>query len=133
MALSKTVTGDNGAVKGSYHRISMIVDDYDKRQRHVYIRHYADKSYRDQEKADIQENATKIARYNELIAKETLTDEEQLELDNLNIMELNAFIPTPRNLPPDTKITVDIDADYRADIYELIGDEFEDYSGATNI
>lgn len=125
MALGKKITGDNGALVGSYHRIRMILTDFDKEQQHVYLAHYAAKSYRDQEKADMAANAALIDRYNELSAKQTLTDAERLELDGLNIQELLAFTPQPRTCQPDTKMTLPIGTDVREAVYEALGGEFE--------
>ena len=80
MALGKQITGDNGAYVGQYHRIRTVVYDYDLGQCHIYIAHYADKQYREQEKAETAANQEKIARYRELSGKESLTEEERAEL-----------------------------------------------------
>ena len=71
MALGKQITGDNGAFVGQYHRIRTVMYDYDTEQCHIYIAHYADKQYREQEKAEIAANQAKIARYKELPAEMT--------------------------------------------------------------
>ena len=125
MALGKKITGDNGALVGSYHRIRMILTDYDNEQQHVYLAHYAAKSYRDQEKADMAANAALIDRYNELAEKQTLTDAERLELDSLNLQELLAFTPQPRTCQPDTKMTLPIGTEVREAVYAALGGEFE--------
>lgn len=62
MAFGKQITGDNGAFVGQYHRIRTVVYDYDAEQCHITIAHYADKQYREQEKAEIAANQAKIAR-----------------------------------------------------------------------
>ena len=72
MAFGKQITGDNGAFVGQYHRIRTVVYDYDIGQCHITIAHYADKQYREQEKAEIAANQAKIARYHELSKKENL-------------------------------------------------------------
>ena len=125
MALGKKITGENGALIGSYHRIRMTVADYDKGQQHVYIAHYAGKAYRDEEKAEIEANNAKIARYEELAAREALTEDERLEFENLNIQALMAFRPKCRTCQPDTKMTIEIGADVREEIYNARGGEFE--------
>lgn len=125
MALGKKITGENGALIGSYHRIRMIVADYDKGQQHVYIAHYAGKAYRDEEKAEIEANNAKIARYEELAAMEALTEDERLEFENLNIQALMAFRPKCRTCQPDTKMTIEIGADVREEIYNALGGDFE--------
>lgn len=125
MALGKKITGENGALIGSYHRIRTTVTDYDKGQQHVYIAHYAGKAYRDEEKAEIEANNAKIARYEELAAKEAMTEDERLEFENLNIQALMAFKPKCRTCQPDTKMTVEIGADVREEIYNALGGDFE--------
>lgn len=125
MALGKKITGENGALIGSYHRIRMTVVDYDKGQQHVYIAHYAGKAYRDEEKAEIEANNAKIARYEELAAREALTEDERLEFENLNIQALMAFRPKCRTCQPDTKMTIEIGADVREEIYNALGGDFE--------
>ncbi len=125
MALGKKITGENGALIGSYHRIRMTMEDYDKGQQHVYIAHYASKAYRDEEKAEIEANNAKIARYEELAAREALTEDERLEFENLNIQALMAFRPKCRTCQPDTKMTIEIGADVREEIYNALGGEFE--------
>lgn len=125
MALGKKITGENGALIGSYHRIRMTMEDYDKGQQHVYIAHYASKAYRDEEKAEIEENKVKIARYEELAAREALTEDERLEFENLNIQALMAFRPKCRTCQPDTKMTIEIGTDVREEIYKALGGEFE--------
>ena len=103
----------------------MTVADYDKGQQHVYIAHYAGKAYRDEEKAEIEANNAKIARYEELAAREALTEDERLEFENLNIQALMAFRPKCRTCQPDTKMTIEIGADVREEIYNALGGDFE--------
>ena len=125
MALGKKITGENGALIGNYHRIRTTVTDYDKGQQHIFIAHYAGKAYRDEEKAEIEANKVKIARHEELAARETLTEDERLEFENLNIQALMAFRPKCRTCQPDTKMTIEIGADVREEIYNALGGEFE--------
>ena len=50
MALAKLLTGEYGRMDGQYHRIQQVIYDYDTNQLHFTIFHYADQSFRDQEK-----------------------------------------------------------------------------------
>lgn len=133
MALGKQVTGDNGAVLGTYHRIRTLVTDYDAGQQHVYVAHYADKSYRAAEKDEIAENQAKIDRYNELTAKMEKTDEEEMELRGIVIQDLMAFEHASRTCGPDTKITLPIETDARETVYEQLGGTVEQYGNAKNV
>ena len=56
---------------GQYHHIHQVIYDYDTNQLHFTIFHYADQSFRDQEKAEVEEKKEKIQRYYELEAKNT--------------------------------------------------------------
>ena len=133
MALGKQITGDNGAFIGSYHRIRTILYDYDTSQCHIYIAHYADKKYRDEEKTEILDNEKKIARYYELENKESLSDEEREELNSINIQQLEAFVLKQKTIGPDTKVTLDIQEDIRKGLYDRLGVDVSTFEGATEV
>lgn len=133
MALGKQITGDNGAFVGQYHRIRTVVYDYDAEQCHIYIAHYADKQYREQEKAEIAENRAKITRYSELSGRETLTKEERAELAGMSLKQLEAFVPEPKSIGPDTKATLGIEEDVRKGLYDRLGVDVSTFEGAAAI
>ena len=132
MALGKQITGENGSFIGTYHRIRTVMYDYETEQCHIYIAHYADKQYRDEEKKEIEENQAKIVRYKELV-KDTLTKEERAELSGMSLTQLEAFVPTPRTIGADTKITLGIQEDVRKGLYERLGVDISAFEGAVNI
>mgnify|MGYP000234487240 FL=1 len=133
MAFGKQITGDNGAFVGQYHRIRTVVYDYDIGQCHITIANYAYKQYREQEKAEIAANQAKIARYQELTAKDQLTEEERAELSGMSLWQLEAFVPEPRNIGPDTKVTLGIEEDVRKGLYDRLGANVSTFEGATDI
>ena len=133
MAFGKQITGDNGAFVGQYHRIRTVVYDYDAEQCHITIAHYADKQYREQEKAEIAANQAKIARYQELTAKDQLTEEERAELAGMSPWQLEAFMPEPRNIGPDTKVTLGIEEDVRKGLYDRLGADISIFEGAEDV
>ena len=123
MAFGKQITGDNGAFVGQYHRIRTVVYDYDAEQCHITIAHYADKQYRE----------AKIARYQELTAKDQLTEEERAELAGMSLRQLEAFMPEPRNIGPDTKVTLGIEEDVRKGLYDRLGADISIFEGAEDV
>ncbi len=133
MALGKQITGDNGAFTGQYHRIRTVAYDYDLGQCHIYIAHYADKQYREQEKAEIAANQEKIARYQELAAKDRLTEEERVELAGMSLQQMEAFVPEPKNIGPDTKVTLRIEEDVRKGLYDRLGADVSTFEGAEEL
>lgn len=60
MALGKQITGENGSFIGTYHRIRTVMYDYETEQCHIYIAHYADKQYRDEEKKKLRKTKRKL-------------------------------------------------------------------------
>lgn len=133
MALGKQITGDNGAFVGQYHRIRTVMYDYDTEQCHIYIAHYADKQYREQEKAEIVANQAKIARYKELSGRDDLTKEERAELAGMSLRQLEAFVPEPKSIGPDTKVTLGIQEDVRKGLYDRLGVDVSAFEGATDV
>ena len=133
MALGKQITGDNGAFVGTYHRIRTVMYDYDTDQCHIYIAHYADKQYREQEKAEIAANQAKIARYKELSGRDDLTKEERAELAGMSLRQLEAFVPEPTSIGPDTKVTLGIQEDVRKGLYDRLGVDVSAFEGATDV
>ena len=133
MALGKQITGDNGAFVGQYHRIRTVVYDYDTEQCHIYIAHYADRQYREQEKAEIAANKERIARYQELAAKEGLTEEERAELAGMSLQQLESFVPESRNIGADTKGTLGIQEDVRKGLYDRLGADISTFEGAEDM
>ena len=133
MALGKQITGDNGAFVGLYHRIRTVMYDYDTEQCHIYIAHYADKQYRDGEKTEMEENQAKIARYKELSGKSGLTKEERAELAGMSLKQLEAFVPAPRTIGADTKVTLGIQEDVRKSLYDRLGVDVSTFEGAEEV
>ena len=133
MALGKQITGDNGAFVGTYHRIRTVMYDYDTDQCHIYIAHYADKQYRDEEKTEMEENQAKIARYKELSGKSGLAKEERAELAGMSLKQLEAFVPAPRTIGADTKVTLGIQEDVRKGLYDRLGVDVSAFEGATDV
>ena len=133
MALGKQITGDNGAFTGQYHRIRTVAYDYDLGQCHIYIAHYADKQYREQEKAEIAANQEQIARYQELAANDQLTAEERVELAGMSLQQMEAFVPEPKNIGPDTKVTLRIEEDVRKGLYDRLGADVSTFEGAEEL
>ena len=97
MAIEKTITDEIGR-QSTYFRIVSDETNYDLMQRTVVIACYADQTYRDAEKAEMQANLDGIARYNELTEKEILTEEEADELRSLDIQELEAMKYSDRSM-----------------------------------
>ena len=133
MALGKQITGDNGAFVGQYHRIRTVMYDYDTEQCHIYISHYAGKQYREQEKAEIAANQAKITRYKELSGRDDLTKEERAELAGMSLRQLEAFVPEPKSIGPDTKVTLGIQEDVRKGLYDRLGVDVSAFEGATDV
>lgn len=133
MALGKQITGENGSFIGTYHRIRTVMYDYETEQCHIYIAHYADKQYREQEKAEIAANQAKITRYKELSGRDDLTKEERAELAGMSLRQLEAFVPEPKNIGPDTKVTLGIQEDVRKGLYDRLGVDVSAFEGATDV
>ncbi len=133
MAFGKQITGDNGAFVGQYHRIRTVVYDYDIGQCHITIAHYADKQYREQEKAEIAANQAKIARYKELSGRDDLTKEERAELAGMSLRQLEAFVPEPKSIGTDTKVTLGIQEDVRKSLYDRLGVDVSTFEGAEEV
>ena len=131
MAFGKQITGDNGAFVGQYHRIRTVVYDYDAEQCHITIAHYADKQYREQEKAEIAANQAKIR--GAYFKTSTLTEEERAELAGMSLRQLEAFMPEPRNIGPDTKVTLGIEEDVRKGLYDRLGADISIFEGAEDV
>lgn len=125
MAIEKNITGNYGENYGKYHRIAQVKMNYDNRQMDVFVRHYADSSYREAEKAEQESLKADIARIKELEAKETLTESEQEEKNALvNVQFQEARIVPNRSLPnvQDSKYTLDIaeELDSREAVYQAL-------------
>ena len=125
MAIEKNIIGDFGESYGSYHRIASTELNFDSLQMDVYIRHYADSSYREEEKAEQESIKADIARIKELEAKETLTDEEAAEKESLvSLQYQESRVATDRSLPNvhDSKFTLDVTdkLDNRDAVYEAL-------------
>ncbi len=97
MAIEKFITDEIGR-QSTYFRIVSDVTNYDLMQRTVVLACYADQSYRDAEKAEMQTNLDGIARYYELIEKEILTEEETDEFQGIDIQELEAMKYNDRSI-----------------------------------
>ena len=111
MAIEKNIIGEYGENYGKYHRVAATESNYDNMQMNVYIRHYADSSYREAEKAEQESLRADIARIKELEAKKTLTDDEAAEKEKLiSLQYQESRIVTDRSLPnvQDSKYTLDI-------------------------
>ena len=133
MALGKQITGENGSFIGTYHRIRTVMYDYETEQCHIYIAHYADKQYRDEDKKEIEENQAKIVRYKELVGKDTLTKEERAELSGMSLRQLEAFVPEPKSIGTDTKVTLGIQEDVRKSLYDRLGVDVSTFEGAEEV
>lgn len=125
MAIEKNIIGDFGESYGSYHRIASTELNFDNMQMNVYIRHYADSSYREAEKAEQESLKADIARIKELEAKEKLTEKEIAEKESLiSLQYQESRIVTDRSLPniQDSKFTLDItdELDNRDSVYEVL-------------
>lgn len=125
MAIEKNIIGDFGESYGSYHRIASTELNFDSMQMDVYIRHYADSSYREAEKAEQESLKTDIARIKELEAMENLTEEEEAEKEKLiSLQYQESRIAADRSLPnvQDSKFTLDItdELDSRDSVYEAL-------------
>ena len=125
MAIEKNIIGDFGESYGSYHRIASTELNFDNLQMDVYIRHYADSSYREEEKAEQASIKADIARIKELEAIENLTEEEEAEKEKLiSLQYQESRIATDRSLPnvQDSKFTLDItdELDSRDSVYEAL-------------
>lgn len=118
---------------GQYHRIRTVVYDYDIGPMPHHLAHYADKQYREQEKSEIAANQAKIARYHELSKKENLTEEERAELAGMSLQQLEAFVPEPRNIGPDTKVTLGIEEDVRKGLYDRLGADISIFEGSEDV
>lgn len=132
MAIEKNIIGEFGENYGKYHRIAATELNFDNMQMNVYIRHYADSSYREAEKAEQDSLRADIARIKELEAKETLTDDETAEKEKLvNLQYQESRIVADRSLPnvQDSKYTLDItdELDTREAVYTALMelDEFK--------
>lgn len=55
MAIEKILNGENGEFLGKYHRINEVILDFDNNQIHVALHHYADETYRDDEKKQLKD------------------------------------------------------------------------------
>ena len=140
MALAKLLTGEYGRMDGQYHRIQQVIYDYDTNQLHFTIFHYADQSFRDQEKAEVEEKKEKIQRYYELEAKKQEYDEKKTgmpfeeweELAGLNIQELSKLDFEPRHIGS-TNYTIEITGDPREEIYNEIEQTIGQFEGAVEI
>lgn len=99
--------------------------NFDNMQMNVYIRHYADSSYREAEKAEQDSLKADIARIKELEAKETLTEDEVAEKEKLiNLQYQESRIVKDRSLPnvQDSKFTFDVtdELDSREAVYSAL-------------
>lgn len=132
MAIEKNIIGEFGENYGKYHRIASTELNFDNMQMNVYIRHYADSSYREAEKAEQDSLRADIARIKELEAKETLTEDETAEKEKLvSLQYQESRIVADRSLPnvQDSKYTLDItdELDTREAVYTALMelDEFK--------
>lgn len=62
-----------------------------------------------------------------------MTKEERAELSGMSLTQLEAFVPTPRTIGADTKITLGIQEDVRKGLYERLGVDISAFEGAVNI
>lgn len=125
MAIEKNIEVDYGTSYGKYHRISRVEVNYDNKQMDVYLRHYANSNYREEEKNEFISIKEDIKRIKELEGKEELTKEEEEEKANLvNVKFQESRTVKNRNLNiEDTKYTFNIEEDSeitRDKIYEKI-------------
>lgn len=118
MAINKLFIDEVGQ-QVNYHRIAEVTFNFDAMQCHLHLNCYAAEAYRDKEKEQITVVQQQIARYMELDAKETLTDEEHLELLRINIQELMLVKVVPTVLKT-MNITVDITNDIRGELYGIL-------------
>jgi hypothetical protein len=128
MAIQKTLNDLVGNAT-TYHRIGEANFDFDKNQVTMIIKSYVNESYRDSEKEELNEIDQQITLYNELSAKENLTDEERTKLSKLNIQELSARKYEEKFAKANT-VTFDIPQEIRDWLYGLI-QIHPDFSGAT--
>ena len=63
----------------------------------------------------------------------TLTEEERAELAGMSLRQLEAFVPEPRNIGPDTKVTLGIEEDVRKGLYDRLGADISIFEGAEDV
>ena len=51
----------------------------------------------------------------------------------MSLQQLEAFVPEPRNIGPDTKVTLGIEEDVRKGLYDRLGANVSTFEGATDI
>ena len=130
MAIQKTIT-DNVGNSTDYHRISTADFDFDKNQVTMIIKSYVSEVYRDREKEELSRIGQQIVLYNELSAKESLTDEERAQLAQLNIQELSAK-KYEESFAKANIVTFDITEDNREYLYSLLEDHIY-FKGGENV
>jgi hypothetical protein len=130
MAIHKTIT-DNVGNSTDYHRIGEANFDFDKNQVTMIIKSYVNESYRDSEKEELNEIDQQITLYNELSAKENLTDEERVQLAQLNIQELSAK-KHEETFAKANIVTFDITQEIRDWLYALLA-QHPDFTGSIEV
>ena len=63
----------------------------------------------------------------------TLTKEERAELAGMSLKQLEAFVPEPKSIGPDTKATLGIEEDVRKGLYDRLGVDVSTFEGAAAI
>ena len=130
MAIQKTIT-DTVGNSTDYHRISTADFDFDKNQVTMIIKSYVSEVYRDREKEELSGIDQQIALYNELSAKEPLTDEERVQLAQLNIQELSAK-KYEETFAKANIATFDITQEIRDWLYALLA-QHPDFNGSIEV
>lgn len=130
MAIRKTITDKVGNAT-TYHRIGDANFDFDKNQVTMIIKSYVNESYRDSEKEELNEIDQQITLYNELSAKENLTDEERVQLAQLNMQELSAK-KHEETFAKANIVTFDITQEIRDWLYALLA-QHPDFTGSIEV
>lgn len=118
MAIKQELRSNIGTVS-TYHRIENVEFDFELGMVHIILSSYADASYRQQEKKEMNQNRILIERYHELANKEDLSEAEMAELEGMNICELEAY-KIERTAMGNIKYSLPISEDVRPGLYKLI-------------
>ena len=123
--ITKTDTFGNST---EYHRIGEANFNFDYNQVTMIIKSYVSENYRDKEKEEVTLIEQQITLYNELSAKDVLTDEESVQLAQLNIQELSAK-KYEETFAKANIVTFDITQEIRDWLYTLL-DQHPDFNGS---
>lgn len=62
-----------------------------------------------------------------------MTKEERAELSGMSLRQLEAFVPEPKSIGTDTKVTLGIQEDVRKSLYDRLGVDVSTFEGAEEV